>query len=196
MNSLLGQWIEDNAELFRYTPDVLALKPKADKILLSGGVSACLSGVYRTLYQSSEIVAVDDNKKLLEDGKSECDSLICIDSPFNTFCSNDEYDIAVSLLAIQSLNTRELTPYLYNLYDSLKSGGCLYLSFPDAVSITTMEKNLYPAWYSDKEMVYMKYYMAEDVIRALDLIGFEVKAIESDNNSDLIHVVSLLCIKR
>ena len=148
------------------------------------------------MYPEAEIIAVDENRTLLSDGKSECSNLICIEEPFYGYSDENTYDIALSILAIQSLNTRELTPYLYNLYDSLKRGGCLYLSFPDAVSLTTMEKNLYPSWYSMDEEVYMKYYMADDVINALSLIGFEIKAIEADSNPDLSHVVSLICIKK
>ena len=196
MNTPLGQWVEDNAELFRYASDVKLLKDKADKILLSGGASASLAGVYRTLYPEAEIVAVDEDRALLSDGKSECTNLVCIEEPFYGYLAENTYDIALSLLVLQSLDTRELTPYLYNLFDSLKTGGCLYISFPDAVAPTVMKKNLYPSWYSMEEKTYMKYYMADDVVRALSLIGFGIKAMEADNNPDLVHVVSLLAIKR
>ena len=106
------------------------------------------------------------------------------------------YDIAISTLEIEKLNTRELTPYLFNLYDSLSQDGYLYISFPDAISPTAMEKSLYPAWYDENEMIYMKYYMAYDVANALGMIGFEVKAIEGDNNNDLIHVVTIIARKK
>lgn len=196
MKAPLGQWIEDNAFLFRYSSDIKGLKSNADRILLSGDVSSILAGVFRALYPSAGIVAVDNDKRILEDGMRECGDLVCIEEPFDRYCENDSYDIALSLLQIQSLDTRELTPYLYNLYDSLRIGGVLYLSFPDAVALTAMKKNLYPSWYSENESVYMKYYMADDVMRALAMIGFEIRGVEGDDSPDLNHIVSLLCIKR
>lgn len=196
MKAPLGQWIEDNASLFRYSFDIKSMKSNAERVLLSGSVSSYLSGVLCTLYPDAVIVAVDDDRRILEDGRSECEDLVCICEPFDRYCEKDSYDIALSLLQIQSLDTRELTPYLYNLYDSLRIGGVLYLSFPDAVALTAMKKNLYPSWYSEDESVYMKYYMADDVMRALAMIGFEIRGVEGDDSPDLNHIVSLLCIKR
>ncbi|GEM_PF-3541079 len=196
MKTHLGQWIEDNAGLFRYASDVKVMKESANKILLSGGVSAMMAGVYRTLYPQAEIDAVDIREDYLSDAKSECHDAIVINEPFNGYYSKDTYDIVLSLLAINTLDTRELTPYLYNIHDSLKVGGCLYLSFPDAVAPTAMEKNLYPAWYSMDEEIYMKYYMADDVVRALSIIGFDIKAIEADKNPELDHVVSVIAVKK
>ncbi len=196
MNSSLSLWMEENSELFKYAVDVLALKRDIKNVLLSGGASTLLAGVYSAICGGAHIVAACDREDFLEDGKSECESLEVVKAPCETYAKEKSFDLAVSVLQIQSLNTRELTPYLFNLYDSLVTGGVLYLSFPDAVDLTTMEKNLYPAWYSMDEEVYMKYYMAHDVINALSLIGFEIKAIESDDNKSLGHVVSVLCIKK
>ena len=196
MNSALGLWMEENSKLFRYSVDALSLKDTIGRILLSGGASTMLSGVYNTLCKGAEIIAVDEREDYLEDGKSECPSLEIVKAPFASYIGKENFDLAVSVLQIQSLNTRELTPYLFNLYDSLSTGGVLYLSFPDAVGLTAMEKNLYPSWYSMDEEVYMKYYMADDVISALSLIGFNIKAIEADANEDIGHVVSLLATKK
>lgn len=196
MDSALGLWMEDNAELFKYVSELPAISGKSDRILLSGGASALLAGVFGILCPEADIVAVDSNMDILADASSECGSLNIINSPFDAYLADESYDLIVSALQIQSLNTRELTPYLFNLYDNLGKGGALYLSFPDAVAPTVMEKNLYPSWYSMYEEVYLKYYMSDDVVNALSLIGFEIKAIEADNNEDLGHVVSLLCVKR
>lgn len=196
MNTPLGQWIEDNAELFKYAPNVFSLKSEINSILLSGGASICLAGLFRAISKDSSITAVDCSDVMMEDGKTECDDIECINENFSGYLKENSFDAAISVLQIQSLDTRELTPYLYNLYDCLKNGGVLYISFPDAIAPTVMGKNLYPSWYSMDEEVFMKYYMADDVIRALSLIGFDVKAMEADENKDLGHVVSLLCVKR
>ena len=196
MNSALGMWMEDNPELFKYVSELPSIAEKTDRILLSGGASSLLAGVFDILCPGSEIIAVDKNMDVLSDAAKECGTLKLVNSSFEDYLPEPCFDVAVSVLQIQGLNTRELTPYLFNLYDCLEKGGALYLSFPDAVAPTVMEKNLYQSWYSMDEEVYMKYYMADDVVNALSLIGFEIKAIEADDNEDLGHVVSLLCVKR
>lgn len=196
MNSALGLWMEENADLFRYVADLPSLCEKCDRILLSGGASSLLAGVFSSLFPDSEIVAVDSNESILTDAQSECPDLDIVVEPFEKYISEKPFDIIVSALSLQSLDTRELTPYLFSLYDTLEPGGAMLISFPDAVTPTVMEKNLYPSWYSMDENVYMKYYMAGDVVNALSLIGFEIKAIEADNNDDLMHVVTVLCTKK
>lgn len=194
MESKLGLWILDNAELFRYVTEIYSIKSDAENILLSGKVSAYLGSIAKVMYPTARIVAVDSDGKALNDAASECEGMECAIGDFSTYLENG-FDIAISALEIETLNTRELTPYLFNLYDSLNSGGVLYLSFPDAVAPTAMEKNLYPAWYDEEEMIYMKYYMAGDVANALSMIGFQIKAMEADNNNELLHVVTLIAQK-
>lgn len=195
MEKKLGLWIEDNAELFRYLSDVKSLCENAERILLSGKVSGYFGSLFQLLYHSVEIDSVDNDIDVLKDADSS-EAFNIIEASFDRYIKLDAYDAVISALAIQSLNTRELTPYLFNLYDSLKTGGVLYLSFPDAVAPTVMEKNLYPAWYDEGEMIPMKYYMAGDVANALEHIGFEIKALEADNNNDLLHVVTIIGIKK
>lgn len=195
MRTKLGQWIFDNAELFRHIAQLPALKKDASRILLSGSASSFLASSVGELYSDSEIVGVDLNAECLEDAQGEYEDMTLVKEDFSSY-KGSLYDIAISTLEIEKLNTRELTPYLFNLYDSLSTDGYLYISFPDAISPTAMEKSLYPAWYDENEMIYMKYYMAYDVANALSMIGFEVKAIEGDNNNDLIHVVTIIARKK
>ena len=194
MTRKLGYWILDNAELFKYLADIPELKNNAERILLSGKVSSYLASTMAALYSNAEIIAVDSDSLTLSDAAGEYEDMISINESFSNY-SGQAFDVAVSALAIETLNTRELTPYLFNLYDALNSGGVLYLSFPDAIAPTAMEKNLYPAWYDEDEMIYMKYYMAGDVANALSMIGFQIKAMEADRNNDLLHVVTLIAVK-
>lgn len=194
MESRLGLWIVDNAELFKYVAELPSLKSDAMNVLLSGKVSSYLASTLSLMYKDAKIVAVDEDDKAVEEAKTECPHLQHINEKFTDY-QGSGYDIAISALEIEMLNTRELTPYLFNLYDSLSSGGVLFLSFPDAVAPTVMEKNLYPAWYDEDEMIYMKYYMAGDVANALSMIGFQIKSMEADNNNDLLHVVTLIAQK-
>ena len=197
MNTKLGQWIESRAELFRYIAELPSYKKSADRILLSGDVSVYLAGSLRSLYGSSaDIIAVSDSSSSLAEARLECGSLIEIKESFDKFIEPDSFDIAISALQIQSLNTRELTPYLFNVYDSMKKGGVLYLSFPEAASHTVIEKNKFPAWYDDSSEVYMKYYMADDVVRSLNLIGYDLRLIERDAIEELYSVVTVICEKR
>lgn len=194
MTRKLGYWILDNADLFRYLADIPELKSSAERILLSGKVSSYLASTMAALYNSAEIIAVDSDGLSLSDAATEYEDMTSVKEDFSIY-RGQMFDIAVSALAIETLNTRELTPYLFNLYDSLNSGGVLYISFPDAIAPTAMEKNLYPAWYDEDEMIYMKYYMAGDVANALSMIGFQIKAMEADRNNDLLHVVTLIAVK-
>ena len=194
MTRKLGYWILDNADLFRYLADIPELKSSAERILLSGKVSSYLASTMAALYNNAELIAVDSDDLSLSDAATEYEDMISIKEDFSSY-RGQMFDIAVSALAIETLNTRELTPYLFNLYDSLNSGGVLYISFPDAIAPTAMEKNLYPAWYDEDEMIYMKYYMAGDVANALSMIGFQIKAMEADRNNDLLHVVTLIAVK-
>ena len=194
MTRKLGYWILDNAELFKYLADIPELKNNAERVLLSGKVSSYLASTMAALYNNAEIIAVDSDSLTLSDAAGEYEDMISINESFSSY-SGQAFDVAVSALAIETLNTRELTPYLFNLYDALNSGGVLYLSFPDAIAPTAMEKNLYPAWYDEDEMIYMKYYMAGDVANALSMIGFQIKAMEADRNNDLLHVVTLIAVK-
>ena len=194
MTRKLGYWILDNAELFKYLADIPELKNNAERRLLSGKVSSYLASTMAALYSNAEIIAVDSDSLTLSDAAGEYEDMISINESFSNY-SGQAFDVAVSALAIETLNTRELTPYLFNLYDALNRGGVLYLSFPDAIAPTAMEKNLYPAWYDEDEMIYMKYYMAGDVANALSMIGFQIKAMEADRNNDLLHVVTIIAIK-
>lgn len=191
METKLGQWAESRAGLFRYVSELLQCKDRADAILLSGDVSALMAGVLSRLYPAAGIYASADDADVIRDARSEYKALKSIDSIRNNF-----FDIAVSLLQIQSLNTRELTPYLFDLYDSLRAGGVLMLSFPEAAATTVIEKNLFPSWYDQSKSVYMKYYMSDDVVRALGLIGFDIRAIERDPVEELYSVVTIIAAKR
>lgn len=196
MNTKLGLWIESRAELFRYIAELPLYKKDADKVLLSGDVSVYLAGLMKRLYSSADIIAVTADSNAGAEAKLECASLMEIDDVFDKFLEADTFDAVLSALQIQSLNTRELTPYLFNLYDLLKTGGVLYLSFPEAAAHTVIEKNKFPAWYNEQMEVYMKYYMADDVVRSLNLIGFDIKMIERDAIEELYSVVTVIGLKR
>ena len=196
MTTKLGIWAESRAELFRYASLLPECAAEAGSILLSGDVSALLAGTMHRLYPGASLCAVTDDEAVLHDAESECNGLMCIAEAFDKYAEYDSFDIVLSLLQIQSLNTRELTPYLFSLYDSLKAGGCIMLSFPEAAAHTVIGKNLFPAWYDDSREVYMKYYMAEDVIHALNLIGFDIRAVERDPIEELYSVVTVIAMKR
>lgn len=195
MKHPIGYWIYDNAELFRYIGELPCMIEKTERILLSGPCSAFLSTTMRALYEDAQIVAVTDRSDVIEAVKEEDGSVVCVDTPFDKF-SGSSFDIAVSVLAINTLDTRELTPYLFSLHDSLADGGFLFLSFPSSSTISPYPKKLVDSWYSMDEKIYMKRYTPEDVVMALSIIGFDVRAIESDDNPDLGKVVSIHAQKR
>lgn len=185
----------DNAELFRYAGELQCMKEGADRILLSGKFSAFLAGVFRSLYSEAEIVAVSSDGKALEAARAEDERLITINEDFDKYIGTG-FDIVVSTLAITTLDTRELTPYLFNLHDSLLPKGNLYLSFPSTDKISPFPKKLVDAWYSMEDKIAMKRYTPEDVLRALSIIGFDIRAIEKDTNADLEDVTSIHAVKR
>ena len=195
MDTKLGLWVEENAMLFRYIAELKSLKSEADSVLMSGNTSAILSGTLRALYDNAKIYIAAESA-YIEDAKSELDSFEILDALWQEHLRPAFYDIVVSALAIEHLGVRELTPYLFNLYDSLKQGGLIYLSFPESVRVTGLDKELSPAWYDIEEQVYMKYYSAQDVVNALSMIGFEIKAIEKDDDEALYSVVSVIGAKK
>lgn len=184
MRTPLGYWMLDNASLFRYAGELQCMREGAGSVLLSGSASALLSGVFRAMYGDARIVAVSDDREVLDDALSEDGALVAVNEPFASY-DGSGFDIAVSVLAINALDTRELTPYLFGLYDALLDGGNLYLSFPSTERISPYPKKLVDAWYAMDEKVYMKRYVPEDVLMALSMIGFSIRAIEKDESADL-----------
>ena len=195
MNDPLGLWMTDNAELFRYAGEIPCMREGASSILLSGPASAFLAPLYRSLYPDAAITAVAEDKARLEEAKSEEPSLNTVVADPAGYIA-DKADIAVSVLYIQGLDTRELTPYLFNLADSLASGGNLYISFPVTLKYELSPKKLVQSWYSMEEEVYFKRYMPDDVMKALSMIGFDIRAVEKDSVPDLGDVVSIHAIRR
>lgn len=195
MDNPIGYWMYDNAELFRYIGELGCMREGASRILLSGPFSAFLASVCRKLYPDAGIVAVTDRADVLDAAGKEDEELEKVVMPFNEY-EGTGFDVAVSVLAVNTLDTRELTPYLFSLHDALGSGGNLYLAFPSSGKISPYPKKLVDSWYSMDEKVYMKRYTPEDVIMALSIIGFDVKAIESDDNPDLGKVTSIHAVKR
>lgn len=195
MNTKLGIWVEENARLFRYIAELKSIKPDADTILMSGNTSVILSITMKALYENARIYGAAESV-YIDDAKSEFDSIEIIRDIWQEHLAISFYDIIVSSLVIEHLNVRELTPYLFNLYDSLKQSGILYLSFPESVRVTGLDKELSPAWYDNDEEVFMKYYSAQDVVNALSMIGFEIKAIEKDEDVALYSVVTVIAAKK
>ena len=174
MSHPLGDWMNDNAELFRYAGELSCMREEAERILLSGTASAFLAPLFRTLYPDSAIIVSGAE----EDAVSE----VLADVP--------DADV------VQRLETRAMTGYLFSLHDSLAEGGNLLLSFPaeDALVLSPMRE--IDSWYAMDRKERMKRYRAEDVLQALSLIGFSVRAIESDRNADLGTVVSIHAVRR
>lgn len=195
METKLGIWVEENARLFRYLPEIKSLNADADNILMSGNTSAILSSTMRALYNKADIYVAADSK-YIADAKCEIDNINKIDEVWHKHLRPSFYDIIISSLSIEHLSVRELTPYLFDSYDSLKACGILYLSFPESVRVTGLDKELSPAWYDDRDEVYMKYYSAQDVVNALSMIGFEIKAIEKDEDDALFSVVTVIAAKK
>ncbi len=195
MDTKLGIWVEENAGLFRYIAELKSIKRDADAILMSGNTSVFLSSAMRALYNNAKIYASADSE-YIEDAKSELAAIESLGAIWQEHLVASFYDIIVSSLAIEHLNVRELTPYLFNMYDSLKQNGILYLSFPESVRVTGLDKELSPAWYDSDAQVYMKYYLAQDVVNALSMIGFEIKAIEKDEDDALYSVVTVIAAKK
>ena len=195
MKDPLGLWMMDNAVLFRYAGEIPCMREKASSVLLSGSASAFLSPLYRTLYPEAAITAVSENKAHLDAAMEEEPGLIAIEGNPAEYIGSG-FDIAVSVLYMQCLDTRELTPYLFNLSDSLSAGGNLYLSFPATMKYELSPKKKQQSWYSMEEDVFFKRYMPDDVMKALSMIGFDIRAVEKDHVPDLDDVVSIHAIRR
>ena len=194
MNHPLGLWMTDNAELFRYAGELMCMREKADRILLSGTASVFLAPLFRTLYPESTIIASDSDREALREEAEEC-FIVADPVPFQSKVY-DDIDIAVSVLAIQTLDTRELTGYLYNLSDSLVSGGNLYISFPSYDHFVFDQMKEVESWYQMDRKVRMKRYQPDDVVRALSMLSFSIRAVEKDENPDLGTVISIHAVKR
>ena len=194
MKNPLAGWIYDNAELFRYLGELRCLRDGASRILLSGSVSACLSSVMRSLYPDASIVAADDDEALLAECSEEDPLLEAVRCRFDLY-EGSGFDIAVSALAIERLEARELASYLFSLYDALVKGGSLFLSFPASDRVDVSGRKEADSWYSMEEKVLMKRYAISDTVKAANVVGFDIRAIEQDINADLGQVVSLHAVK-
>ena len=197
MEDALEMWIYDNAELFRYAGELSCMRESGKNILLSGDVSAFLASTFRKMYPDAVITAVDENEKRLEEARKEDPSLIVKNEKFDRyFDEKASYDIVVSALQVEKLDTRELVSYLYNLSDMIEKGGNLLISFPAAHTFSIAGKELIPSWYSMDEKIYMKRYLPEEIARAVNMIGFDLRALEKDENPDLETVVTIHAVKK
>ena len=187
---LLGEWMTDNAELFRYAGELQCMREEAKRILLSGDSSVFLAPLFRTLYPQSTIIAASDDASVFEEVASEVPDIVRGIIPFSKGVY-ENIDIAVSVLSIETLETRELTQYLYSLHDSLTEGGNLYLSFPSTDTFVYSPMKEEKAWWDESRSILMKRYQGDDVIRALSMIGFGIKAAERDNLPDIGTVISI-----
>ena len=187
---LLGEWMTDNAELFRYAGELQCMREEAKRILLSGDSSVFLAPLFRTLYPQSTIIAASDDASVFEEVASEVPDIVRGIIPFSKGVY-ENIDIAVSVLSIETLETRELTQYLYSLHDSLTEGGNLYLSFPSTDIFVYSPMKEEKAWWDESRSILMKRYQGDDVIRALSMIGFGIKAAERDNLPDIGTVISI-----
>ncbi len=167
MSKALELWMEDNAELFRHISQIPELRESAGRILLSGEASGYIADAMRTLYPEAEVT------DRIEDG----------------------IDIAISLFCIQSMETRALTGYLFSIHDALSPKGVLYLAFPssDRVELELRETS---CWYASDETMLLKRYMPADLVKAVNLIGFDIRAMEIDRIPGLGDVMTLIAIKR
>ena len=187
---LLGEWMTDNAKLFRYAGELQCMREEAKRILLSGDSSVFLAPLFRTLYPQSTIIAASDDASVFEEVASEVPDIVRGIIPFSKGVY-ENIDIAVSVLSIETLETRELTQYLYSLHDSLTEGGNLYLSFPSTDTFVYSPMKEEKAWWDESRSILMKRYQGDDVIRALSMIGFGIKAAERDNLPDIGTVISI-----
>ncbi len=187
---LLGEWMTDNAELFRYAGELQCMREEAKRILLSGDSSVFLAPLFRTLYPQSTIIAASDDASVIDEVASEVPDIVRGIIPFSKGVY-ENIDIAVSVLSIETLETRELTQYLYSLHDSLTEGGNLYLSFPSTDTFVYSPMKEEKAWWDESRSILMKRYQGDDVIRALSMIGFGIKAAERDNLPDIGTVISI-----
>ena len=195
MSHSLCEWMTDNAELFRYAGELSCMREGAGKILLSGTASLFLAPLFRTLYPDAEIIGVDTDREALDEAAAGCSGMIKEEKAFQSAVVPGS-DIAVSVLSIETLETRELTGYLYNIHDSLVEGGNLYLSFPSTDTFVFSPMKEEDAWYDGGTKIRMKRYQADDVVRALSMIGFDIRAIERDLSPDLGTVISLHAVRR
>ncbi len=195
MSHPLGDWMNDNAELFRYAGELSCMREEAERILLSGTASAFLAPLFRTLYPDSAIIVSGAEEEAVSEVLADVPDADVDPRPIEA-TQFSGIDIAVSMLAVQRLETRAMTGYLFSLHDSLAEGGNLLLSFPaeDALVLSPMRE--IDSWYAMDRKERMKRYRAEDVLQALSLIGFSVRAIESDRNADLGTVVSIHAVRR
>ena len=191
--SLLKAWMEDNAELFRYSGELGCMREEAERILLSGRFALFLSPLMHTLFPESQIVAVDDDEKELEEAKKDDERLETVNASFHEY-SGTGFDAALSLLVSSFLGGRELVSYLFSLHDALKEGGNLNISFlSDDKAYSEMKEET--LWYDDARTVMIKRYRPEDFLRALNMVGFSIRAIESDALPELGTIVTVHAIR-
>ena len=192
---LLEEWMTDNAELFRYAGEFSCMREKAERILLSGTASIFLAPLFRTIYPESTIIASSDDEEALNEVSESVPDIIKDNVPL-TECEYKDIDIAVSMLAIESLETRELTSYLFSLHDALVPKGNLYISFPSTDKFVFSPMKEEKAWWNDGKIIKMKRYQGDDVMKALSMIGFDIKAAERDVLPDLGTVISIHAERR
>ena len=195
MKHPLGMWMLDNAELFRYAGELRCMREEAERILLSGDASAFLAPLFREMYPESTIIASSPDQAVLDDAASDDPALV------KDLCDirgavYEDISIAVSVLAIQAMETRELTGYLFNLHDSLIPGGNLYVSFPSDDRFVFSPMKQEDAWYAMDVKVRIKRYQPDDVLKALSMIGFDIRAVEKDEAPDLGTVFSIHAVRR
>ena len=179
-------WMKENSKAFRHAGSFLSYLKTDGDLLLVGEFAASLAPFYRNIGYNGNMYSYlgkegfDRSSMVLD--ISEVDKI------------EGDYAVISAPLYIQSLNTRELTQFLFSAKDALKEGGLLYISFPDAITVNVKEKTLVDSFYSD-EKIYMKYYSLFDILQSVEAIGFKIAEIEQDSVDFHDRLLSLALLK-
>ena len=190
MSLSLKEWMEDNAYLFRYAGEMGCMRENADDILLVGDAAAFLAPLFHQIFPKACIQASADDS-VIEEVREEYPALLHASHPFE----DNRFDIIAAPFVPSFLESRDFVSFLFSVHSALRIGGNLYLSFLESDKPYQPASDM-PLWWDESRTAAIKKYRSEDVLQAMSLVGFDIKAIEKDTVDVSCDVVSIQASRR
>lgn len=190
MSLPLKEWMEDNAYLFRYAGEMGCMRENADDILLVGDAAAFLAPLFHQIFPKAGIQASADDS-VIEEVREEYPCL----AHSSQVSEDNHFDIIAAPFVPSFLESRDFVSFLFSVHSALRIGGNLYLSFIESDKPYQPASDM-PLWWDESCTATIKKYRSEDVLQAMSLVGFDIKAIEKDTVDGSCDVVSIHAISR
>ena len=166
-----SSWLGDNPGFYPCLDDVLSRLGRKASVLLCGEYSLHAALILREYVDSPVDVLLKDAKDIPAEILS-APNLRIVDKP------SGPYTFSYAPLYINSIEKKEVVPFLLDLYDVMKEKSEAVFTFFDSLAVTPGSLSPFPSFYGGDDEVLLKLYTASDVVNTLSMIGLKLRAVE------------------